>query len=438
MVYVDHAFKFIPRPAGYLFIAFVAFYILLLSFKMDYRLAILGAIAYGFSSYFLIILAAGHNSKMIALAYLPGVLAGILMVFQRKKYFIGTAIFALFFALELLANHLQITFYGMMLILIYILIKLYFDYKNKQLKHFAKAVLFLGVATILAVGSNFAIIYTVYEYGKESIRGPSELHLDKKNQTSGLDKDYATAWSYGKLETFNMLIPNLVGGASGSELSKKSATYKKLISMGAGKAQASQIIKRMPTYWGPQPFTSGPVYIGALVIFLFVMGIFLVKGPLRTWLLTATALSIMLAWGKNFMFLTDIFFDYFPGYNKFRTVSMILVIAEFTIPLLGILALKNIVEQKVSKEQILKALKYSVGILGGIILLFLINPGLLNFRSSADAQLPDYLKDVIVQDRASMMRADAFRSLIFILIGAATIWFYVKEKLKSFLSYHSH
>jgi len=429
--FVDRFLRILKSPASFIFIAFLGFYILLLAFKVDYKLSTIGALAYGLSSYFLIIIAAGHNTKMIALGYLPGVLAGIVLIYYQRKLILGTVLFSIFLTLEIIANHLQITFYGVILILIYAIFIVVDLIKQKDYNYLVKSGIFVFVGMLLAVGVNFTNLYTTYEYGKESLRGPSELSIDHTNQTSGLDKDYATSWSYGKMETFNLFIPNLVGGASGSELSKKSATYKKLLEVGATKKQANDAIKRMPTYWGPQPFTSGPVYIGALVIFLFVMGIFLVKGPIRTWLLTATLLSIMLAWGKNFMFLTDIFFDYFPGYNKFRTVSMILVIAELTMPLLGILALKNIIEEKVSKEQIIKALKYSVGILSGLALIFIVNPGILDFRGLSDTQLPDYLQDSIIEDRASMMRGDAIRSLIFVLIGASTIWFYIKGKLKS-------
>ena len=428
--FVDRTLRIIKSPASFIFIAFLGFFILLMAFKVDYKLATIGALAYGLSSYFLIIIAAGHNTKMIALGYLPGVLAGIVLIYYQRKLILGSVLFSIFLTLEIIANHLQITFYGVILILIYAIFIIIDLIKQKDFSYLIKSGIFVIAGMLLAVGVNFTNLYTTYEYGKESLRGPSELTIDHTNQTSGLDKDYATSWSYGKMETFNLFIPNLVGGASGSELSKKSATYKKLLSVGATKKQASDAIKRMPTYWGAQPFTSGPVYIGALIIFLFVMGIFLVKGPIRTWLLTATLLSVMLAWGKNFMFLTDIFFDYFPGYNKFRTVSMILVIAEITMPLLGILALKNIIEEKVSKDQIIKALKYTVGILSGLLIIFIVNPGVLDFIGLSDGQLPDYLQDSILEDRASMMRGDAIRSLVFVLIGAGSIWFFIKGKLK--------
>jgi len=427
--YIEKIFpKYRIKPIGFLFMYFFGFYIMLLLFGLNSWQSIIGAIAFGLSSYFLIIIEAGHLTKVIALGYMPPIIGGIYAAYKGKKL-LGTIVMSVFLSFQFINNHLQITYYTLLTILPLVIIFFIDALKKKQINDFIKSSLVLFVGVILVIGSNFQSIITTYEYGKESLRGKSELHIDKENQTSGLDKDYATAWSYGKLETFNLFIPNLMGGASGSELSEKSATYQNLLQLGASKKQAKQIIKQMPTYWGPQPFTSGPVYVGALVIFLFVMGIFLVKGSVRTWLITATILSILLAWGKNFMFFTDIFFDYFPGYNKFRTVSMILVIAQLTIPLLGLLALKNIVDNKVSKQEVLKALKYSTAILGGLALLFIINPGLLSFSSLSDSRLPEYLQSTIVQDRASMMRSDAFRSIIFVLIGAGAIWMFIKSKI---------
>jgi hypothetical protein len=428
--YFDQIFKlkYKVSPVNYLFMYFLGFYIMLLLFGLNSWQSFLGAIAFGLSSYFLIIIEAGHITKVIALGYMPPIVGGVYAAYKGKRL-IGAVIMSLFLSMQLMNNHLQITFYTILLLIPLIIIFFIDAFKTKKLNEFIKSSAVLLIGLILVVGTNFQSLITTYEYGKESLRGESELHINKENQTSGLDKDYATAWSYGKLETFNMFIPNLTGGASGSELSEKSATYNNLIKLGAPKKQAKQIIKQMPTYWGPQPFTSGPVYVGALILFLFVMGIFLVKGSVKTWLITATILSILLAWGKNFMFFSDLFFDYFPGYNKFRTVSMTLVIAQLTIPLLGLLALKNIIDNKVSKQEILKALKYSTAILGGLALLFIINPGLLSFSSPADSRLPEYLQSTIVQDRASMMRSDAFRSIFFVLIGAVSIWMFIKTKI---------
>ena len=430
--YIDNILKLKNkiRPIGFLFMYFLGFYLMLLILGLNVRQSIIGALAFGLSSYFLIIIQAGHLTKVITLGYMAPIIGGVYAAYHGKR-FLGTVLMSVFLSMQLINNHLQITYYTLLTILPLIIILFIDAIKNKQIDKFIKSSLVLLVGLILVIGSGFQTLITTYEYGKQSLRGPSELTIDANNQTTGLDKDYATAWSYGKMETFNMLIPNLMGGSSDGKLTKESAIYKKLIQGGYSKKQALNAVEHMPTYWGPQPMTSGPVYIGALVMFLFVLGIFLVKGKMRTWLLIATAMAIMLAWGRNFMFMTDLFFDYFPGYNKFRTVSMILVIAQFTIPLLGILGLKNIIDQKYSKAEVLKALKYSTAIIGGIILVFIINPGLLSFTSEGDTRLGEFLATSIVEDRESIMRSDAFRSLIFVLIGAITIWLYVQEKIKT-------
>jgi hypothetical protein len=370
------------RPASFLFLALLGFFIALLLFDLKPWLAVAGASAFAFSSYFLIIIEAGHITKVLAMCFMPPIIAGVHYAYHKKAW-IGAIVLMLFLALQLLVNHLQITYYTLLIILIYLIFELFRTFKEKIVKNFIKTSLILFAGALIAASTNFSQLITAYDYGKDSTRGKSELTFDKENQTSGLDKDYATDWSYGKLETLNLLIPNLMGGASGGPLSENSEMYKELKKIGA--PNVKNIIERMPTYWGPQPFTSGPVYLGAVIVFLFVLGLFLVKGNLKWWLLTVTVFSIVLAWGKNFMFLTDFFLDYFPGYNKFRTVSMILVIAQFSIPVLGILALKNIIEKKVTAQEIFKAIKWSVGILGGIILLLLINPGILSFKGSDDA-----------------------------------------------------
>ena len=291
----------------------------------------------------------------------------------------------------------------------------------------------LVFAAILAIGANIEKIWTTYEYGKYSTRSQSELTIDgdQENKTSGLNKDYATSWSYGKMETFNLMIPNLMGGASGSELSEDSDVYQVLKKNRV--PNAKNIIKRMPTYWGDQPFTSGPVYIGAVICFLFVLGAFIVRGRLKWWLITCTLLSFALAWGHNMMWLTDIFLDYVPGYNKFRSVSMILVIAELTIPLLGFLALKEILSEKTGKKELIKSLKFALGITGGLCVLFaFVGPSLFNFTSNGDAQLPDFIVSALESDRASLLRSDALRSLFFILLTGLSIYLFHTKKIKMF------
>jgi len=418
------------RPASFVFMLLLGFFIALLLFGLDPWLSLIGALAYGFSSYFLIIIEAGHITKVEALAFMPVIIASIYHAY-RKNVWVGAIVMTIFLAVQILVNHLQITYYTLLLAGIYFIFELIRTFKEKTFKKFIQTTLVLTFAASIALMTNAEQIMTVYSYGKDSIRGKSELSDNQHNKTSGLDKDYATAWSYGKLETFNLLIPNLMGGASTGELSKNSNTYKLLKRLGV--QGADQIIKNLPLYWGPQPFTSGPVYVGAIVIFFFILGMFLYKGDIKWWLFTATIFSFLLAWGKNFMPLTNLFLDYFPMYNKFRTVSMILIIAEFTMPLLAFLTLKEILDGKIEKNQLFKAIKWSLMILGGIIL-FLMIPGVLSFKSPQDASVfngwPQELINAILKDRAAMFRKDAFRAAFFILASAGILWAYSKNILK--------
>jgi len=430
IVYADKFIGFnFPREASFVLIAFIGFYILLLSMGLSVPLAIAGAIGFGLSSYIFIILEAGHNTKAHAMAYMAPVLAGIIMAF-KGKVLKGAAVTALFLALQLRANHLQITYYLLLMVLIFGVFELVHAIRNNKTPSFVKTGFVLILAAVLAVGSNIEKIWTTYEYGKASTRSQSELTIDgdQENKTTGLNKDYATSWSYGKMETFNLMIPNFMGGASGSELAKDSETYKVLKANRV--PNAKNIIKRMPTYWGTQPFTSGPVYIGAIMCFLFVTGLFLVKGRLKWWLLTCTILSFALAWGHNMMWLTDLFLDYVPGYNKFRTVSMILVISEVTIPLLGLLALKEFISENVDRVEKIKSLKFGFGIAGGLTLIFaLIGPSMFSFSGMSDAQYPEFLVSTLEIDRAEMLRSDALRSFAFIALMAGTIYLFLSEKI---------
>ena len=429
--YADKIVSFnFPREASFVLIAFIGFYILLLSMGLAPPMAIAGALGFGLTSYLFIIIEAGHNTKAHAMAYMAPVLAGIIMAY-RGKLLRGSAITALFLALQLRANHLQITYYLLMIVLAFGIFELVHAIKEKKVPQFVKTGMVLVFAAILAIGANIEKIWTTYEYGKYSTRSQSELTIDgdQENKTTGLNKDYATSWSYGKMETLNLMIPNLMGGASGSELSEDSDVYQVLKKNRV--PNAKNIIKRMPTYWGDQPFTSGPVYIGAVICFLFVLGAFIVKGRLKWWLITCTLLSFALAWGHNMMWLTDIFLDYVPGYNKFRSVSMILVIAELTIPLLGFLALKEILSEKIGKKELIKSLKFALGITGGLCVLFaFVGPSLFNFTSNGDAQLPDFIVSALESDRASLLRSDALRSLFFILLTGLSIYLFHTKKIK--------
>ncbi len=418
-----------PRPASLLFLYLLGFYILLLSLKVDYRLAAVGAIAFAFSSYFFIIIQAGHMTKAHAIAYVPMVVAAVLYTY-RGKMLLGGVLTALTVALEIYANHLQITYYLALMLLIIGLVQFVKDLKAKNLVDFAKRTGVLLVAALLASGTAFTNLAATMEYGKDSTRGKSELTTNLDNKTTGLDKDYATQWSYGIAETFTLLIPNFHGGASQGELTTESETYQAIKST----PNAKQLIKQLPLYWGDQPGVSGPTYAGAIVIFLFVLGLFFVKSEMRIWLVMATIMSIMLAWGKNFMGLTELFLDYFPGYNKFRAVSMILVIAEFTVPLLGFVALNKFLSSDKLENEKEKSLKLAFYFVGGITLLFALIPSLFfDFVGGQDASLEKngWPIDALQSDRAGLLSADAWRSFIFIALTFGTLWLFLKNQLQS-------
>ena len=419
---------YLPHPVSLVFLYMFGFYFLLISLKIDYRLAILGAISFAFSSYFFIIIEAGHNTKAHAIGYLAPVLASVLMVF-RGKLLVGTVLTALFTALMINANHFQITYYLLMLLVVLGIVYLIKSIKEQTFPSFTKQVGCLLLAGALGSITSSSRLLTTMEYGQESIRGKSELTANQSNKTSGLDKDYATAWSYGKAETFTLLIPNFHGGASGGALGTDSETYK-LFKNSAQASQAKQIIKQLPLYWGTQPFTSGPVYAGAISCFLFIVGLFLIKGYLRWWVLSVFLLMLALSWGKNFMPLTEFFLNYVPGYNKFRSVSTTLVIVELLIPFLGIIALNKIIEEGKSNE-IVKALKYSLAIVGGLCLVFALLPTVFfDFTSLNDKQYGEALSEALTLDRKSMFQSDSLRSLLFILIGFTAIWLHLVGKIK--------
>jgi hypothetical protein len=415
------------RPVSFTFLYFLGFYIALLLFGVNPWLCIIGALGFGFSSYNFIIIAAGHNSKAIAIGYMAPVIAGMYYA-MKKNLWIGGAVFSLFLALQIYDNHLQITYYTFLTVLVFLASELFLAIKNKQSVDFLKRAGIILAFTILAITSNAARLWTTYEYGNYSIRGKSELTQNKGNQTSGLDKDYATAWSYGIDETLTLMIPNFRGGSSMEGLDSNSESAKALNENNV--QDANNIVKQL-AYWGDQPFTSGPVYVGAIIFFLFILGLFLVKGALKYWIIIATILSVALSWGHNLMPLTDLFLDHFPGYNKFRTVSMILVIASFTMPLLGILTVQKILDGGIDKKEWLKALAWSVGLTAGVSLIFAILPGLAgSFTSANDAQIPAWLKTPLVSDREGLLRSDALRSAVFILLSAFVLWAFVEKKLK--------
>ncbi len=416
--------------ASFIIMYFIGFYVLLSSLKINRWLSVAGAIAFGLSSYFIIIIGAGHASKANALGFLPIVVAGVLMVFKGKQI-PGAILFALGLSFELISGHPQITYYGLILLAIYGIVEFIYAIKEKELMSFAKSVIYLLAGVIIAVGMNFSRLYTAWEYSKETIRGPSELTSNNENKTSGLDKDYVVQWSYGIDETLTLLIPNFKGGSSLTNPGENSESYKTMREKGVQNVR--QNIQAVSMYHGDQPGTSGPVYVGAIVVFLFVLGLFVVKGVYKWWLLSATVISIVLSWGGNIMPLTGFLLDYLPLYNKFRAPSMTLVIAQIAMPLLGFIALNNILTDKVEKKVWLNGLKWAVIITGGLSLVFAILPGISgSFTNVSDpARFPGWLIDSVIADRKSLLRMDAFRSFLFIALTAGALYLWNLKKIKT-------
>ena len=434
---LDLALRFLPRPADYLFLYFLGFYILLLVLKIDYKIAILGALSFGFSTYLIIILGVGHNAKAHAIAYMPLVLSGIILTFQ-KRYYLGFIITALASGLELVTNHPQMTYYLGFLIIILGITYLVHAIKSKELPAFFKATAVLFIAAVFAFSMNATNLMATSEYAKESTRGKSELTINPdgspKEQTTGLDKDYITQFSYGKLETFNLFIPRFMGGGNREDIGKDSETYKAFRALGATPIQALQESKQAPMYWGDQPIVEAPAYIGAVVIFLFVLALFLYQGRFKWWLIAGVLMSLLLSYGKNLSFLTDFFIDYVPLYNKFRAVSSIQVLLELCIPLLAALGLAQLFHKDRSSKTKLEALKKSLGIVAGLTVVFLIfKNSLFDFVGSSDGQFKEYYGASFVEalrlDRSAIFTEDALRTLLLVLAVGGLIFIYLKQKI---------
>lgn len=435
---LDLALRFLPRPADYLFLYLLNFYVFLLVLKVDYKLAAIGALAFGFSTYLIIILGVGHNSKAHAIAYMPLVLSGIVLVF-RKKYISGFLLTTIAMGLELVSNHFQMTYYLMFLVIILGLAYLVDAYKKKLLPHYFKSLGVLMAAVILSIALNATNILATNEYVKESKRGKSELTINTdgslKEVTTGLERDYITQFSYGITETFNLFIPRFMGGGNSEDVGKDSATYEAFRKLGATTTQALQESKRAPMYWGEQPIVEAPAYIGSVVLFLFVFALFLVKGRLKWWLIGGTVLSLLLSYGKNLGFLTDFFIDHVPLYNKFRAVSSIQVILELCIPALAIFGLVKLFNDLDDRENKLKALKYATLMTGGLALVFLLfKSTLFGFVGINDGfYLQNYGQEfvnAIKTDRKTIFTQDTMRSLVLVLLSAGAIFMFLKDRLK--------
>lgn len=432
---LDRVLRFLPRPADYTFLYFLSFFVLMIALKVNWRLAILGSLAFGFSTYLIIIFIPGHNAKAHAIAYMPLVLAGVLLVFQ-KKYVLGFIATALAMALEIYTNHIQMTYYLGFCLLILGIVELINAIKEKAFLTFIKQAIIIIAAVALGVGANASRLMAMNEYAEYSTRGKSELTINPdgsaKEATKGLDKAYITQYSYAKLETFNLFVPRFMGGGTTEQLDKSSNFYQ-LIEKKAGKKVAKDYSQQVLTYWGDQPIVEAPAYIGAVIFFLFFLGVFLVKGRLKQWLVAATIFSILLSWGRNFEGLTNFFIDYIPLYNKFRAVSSIQVIAELCVPILGVLALKEFFSSELPVEKKRKSLEKAILVFGGLILFGFIFAHIFStFEGIRDANYNDLpgLLDAVIADRKSMLFMDTIRSLVLVIFSGAILWFFLKNKFK--------
>ena len=457
----DDALRLLPGPTYRVFLYLVGFYILLIAFGLSPYWAIAGSIAFAFGSYNLIIIVAGHNTKAVAIAYMAPIIASIYMGFRQNKPYIGATLLALFLGLGLYANHIQIIYYTLFIAIILGISEIVFAIKEKTIKKFFTSLGFLALGAILAVGLNATRLITTAEYSKHTMRGDSNgLTIIESGDKHGLDIDYITAWSYGIDETFTLLIPDFKGGASHTYLDADSHTAQKMGQItgfrntnkdlsNADKERLARTgnprnlaelmyIQPMPTYWGTQPFTSGPVYAGAIVCFLFIVGCILVPNKQRWWLISATILGILLSWGHNFMPFTEFFVNYVPLYDKFRTVSMTLTISCLCMVILAFLGVKELISNDVDSKKKLKSLYIGAGITGGLCLLFTLIPSLAgDFTSTSDNSYGSsysFLTETLPLDREEMLRADALRSLVFIALAFTLLFIYVKGKINALVA----
>ena len=418
----------LPHPVNSLFFGMVAMYILLLSFKVRPEFSIAGAVAFAFNTFHVISLDAGHNAKIWAICLIPLILAGIHLSFSGKKI-LGLALFAFGLMLQLKFNHLQITYYTVLIVLVYGIGQLVDAFNSKSLPAFGKTMLILVLGACLAVGSNMSRFLTVLEYGSFSTRGQSNISSANTSE-GGLDRDYAFNWSQGKMETLTLLVPFIYGGGSGEALTEDSNSEQALRSNRVESAQAAGFIEKAPTYWGEQPGTGGPIYGGAIMLFLFVLGLLYAPKTYRYVFLSVTLLSILLAFGKNLSWFNYAVFYYLPGYNKFRAVTMGLSVALFAIPVLGSLGLEYLFRSQENKS-LIKNFSIALGSTAGMALIFMVFAGMFGFRAPLDANLPEWLSEAIQQDRKSMLQSSALKSIIFILLSAGLVWASLKNKIST-------
>lgn len=444
---VDTWLRFLPRPADYLFLYFLGFYMLLCVLKIDQLKAFIGALAFGFSTYLVIILGVGHNAKAHAIAYMPMVLAGVILVFQ-KKYVVGGLLTMMAAALEIQANHFQMTYYLLLLLGVVAVFYIFQIIKSKDYQDLGKMALTFTIAGILALGANATSLLSTAEYAEFSTRGKNELTLDEMGAplptNNGLSYDYITEYSYGKAESLNLIAPRLFGGSNSESLDEKSEVYQYILSLGASPEQALDFAGQLPTYWGEQPIVAAPAYIGIVVFFFFVLAFFVENRKIKYAFLAGALISLLLSWGKNFAILTDFFIDNIPLYNKFRAVSSIQVILELCVPALAILGFAAFFKQ--TKEVQGKALLYSGGIVLGILVVLCLGAGFFDFKGAVDSMLDrsftqmydaNFSNDVLRalrDDRKTMYQSDVLRSLGFVVVALGVLFVFYKDKLNATLT----
>ncbi|MEM9855915.1 MAG: YfhO family protein [Bacteroidota bacterium] len=422
-----------PGAPSVTFLSLISFYVLMLTFGVRPYVAIIGALAFGFNTFQTLSIEAGHIWKIRAVAYMPLVLAGFKLLYDQKKIYLGAALTSLGLALEIKANHPQITYYLLLILSCYGISQLVFAIKNKTISYFTKSTVIMLLATLLAFTANIGRLWTTYEYSQYSTRGPSELTTAQRKGESGLDRDYVFHWSEGKLESLTLLVPGFSGGASQESLDMDSKFAQGLSERGVQPQQVAQFAQGAATYWGAQPGVGGPYYMGAIVLTLFILGIFFVAREHKIWLISATILGLLLAWGKNLEWFNYFMYDYFPYYNKFRAVTMALAIVIFTIPILGTLGLDKALDIGSDKAR-MKKLFIALGIGLGSCLLIWLYGAMASFRGPVDAnfsELPPWFLDTLKDQRQYMLQSDAIRSFFFILLAAVTIIFILRKKVNT-------
>ena len=438
LYYIDQAVRFLPRPADYLFLYLLSFYFLIISLNINYRYALFGAIAFGFSTYLIIILGVGHNTKALALGYLPFVVAGFLMIL-RGNYLKGFLISSLFLGLQVHANHYQMTYYTLIMLLVLVLVHYYDFLKSKELKKIYKSFFVFISVGLLALLMNSPSLLATKEYSEFSTRSKSDITINAdgsaKESLSGLDKEYITEYSYGVLESLNLIFPRFMGGGSSERIREDSKLMNFIRSLDANQAQ--QVYQYSKVYWGNQPIVAAPAYIGISLFFIFLLSILLVNDLNRKWILIAISISLFLSWGKNFSFLTDLMIDYFPLYDKFRAVSSIQIIIEFCIPLFAVMGLSKFFSNNTKEVKKLNSLKYASVFLVSLILVFyFFGTSILDFKSDFEifSQYPEIL-NLLIEERQYVFKSDVLRSLIIVVCCSITFYLFVKKIIKKDLTF---